>query len=282
MVTYYPGDVYAGSADIQIIDGQTKNIQFFGTLSKNTLVRCPTKACYLGWIHNYTIFGERDPYSPVIGYGNAKLPAQPVFEFRINADDDWTYARHPNLGEDWVQIIEVFLEKINPLTSIRSTSGDLEKYNAYTTVTTANLQDLILKTQVKNLAVGDKVRTMSQFVGVRELVTPNSDWNEILVLDSLNQVKNRAISYRLKLDSTVRSDDQRELIGGFDGTTVLNFRYSNPVKVSSDDFNKINTILATRSEFTLASVNDRRQKVGQILDPKSTVEIWTGPTEADA
>jgi len=67
-------DLYSGSAEVDIEDGDKKRIDFFGTFIPNE-VNCSHSKCYYGWIDNYTITGE----DTVVGFTNASLAIKPVF-----------------------------------------------------------------------------------------------------------------------------------------------------------------------------------------------------------
>ena len=102
-------DVYFGSTEITIENGEYKRIDFFGTfVSDNS--SCAYSRCFYGWINNYTVFGEET----VIGYNNESLAIKPVFEFKTNSEEDFVIVRNQNLDENWVQMIEILCEKINP------------------------------------------------------------------------------------------------------------------------------------------------------------------------
>ena len=102
-------DVYFGSTEITIENGDYKEIEFFGTfVSDNS--SCAYSRCFYGWINNYTVFGEET----VIGYNNDTLAIKPVFEFKTNSEEDFVIVRNQNLDETWVQMIEILCEKINP------------------------------------------------------------------------------------------------------------------------------------------------------------------------
>ena len=102
-------DVYFGSTEITIENGDYKKIEFYGTfVSDNS--SCAYSRCFYGWISNYTVLGEET----VIGYSNESLLIKPVFEFKTNSEEDFVIVRNQNLDETWVQIIEILCEKINP------------------------------------------------------------------------------------------------------------------------------------------------------------------------
>lgn len=102
-------DVYFGSTEITIENGDYKKIEFYGTfVSDNS--SCSHSRCFYGWINNYTVLGEET----VIGYNNETLAIKPVFEFKTNSEEDFIIVRNQNLDETWVQIIEILCEKINP------------------------------------------------------------------------------------------------------------------------------------------------------------------------
>ena len=102
-------DVYFGSTEITIENGDYKKIDFFGTfVSDNS--SCAYSRCFYGWINNYTVLGEET----VIGYNNDTLAIKPVFEFKTNSEEDFVIVRNQNLDETWVQMIEILCEKINP------------------------------------------------------------------------------------------------------------------------------------------------------------------------
>ena len=73
-------DVYFGSTEINIENGENKRIDFFGTFVPNT-ENCSYSKCYYGWIDNYTITGEET----IFGFTNQTLTIKPVFEFKTNS-----------------------------------------------------------------------------------------------------------------------------------------------------------------------------------------------------
>jgi hypothetical protein len=74
------GDVYYGSAEINIDNGDKKKIEFYGTFVAYQ-TNCTYAKCYSGWIDNYTITGE----NTVIGFKNQTLDPKPVFDFKANS-----------------------------------------------------------------------------------------------------------------------------------------------------------------------------------------------------
>ena len=102
-------DVYFGSTEVTIENGDYKKIEFYGTFFSDNS-SCAYSRCFYGWISNYTVLGEET----VIGYSNESLLIKPVFEFKTNSEEDFVIVRNQNLDETWVQIIEILCEKINP------------------------------------------------------------------------------------------------------------------------------------------------------------------------
>jgi len=134
-------DVYFGSTEITIENGEYKRIDFFGTfVSDNS--SCAYSRCFYGWINNYTVFGEET----VIGYNNESLAIKPVFEFKTNSEEDFVIVRNQNLDENWVQMIEILCEKINPqinkvnvVSDISLAKGVNQKFE---TASPSNIDDL--------------------------------------------------------------------------------------------------------------------------------------------
>lgn len=134
-------DVYFGSTEITIENGEYKRIDFFGTfVSDNS--SCAYSRCFYGWINNYTVFGEET----VIGYNNESLAIKPVFEFKTNSEKDFVIVRNQNLDENWVQMIEILCEKINPqinkvnvVSDISLAKGVNQKFE---TASPSNIDDL--------------------------------------------------------------------------------------------------------------------------------------------
>lgn len=102
-------DVYFGSTEVTIENGDYKKIEFYGTFFSDNS-SCAYSRCFYGWINNYTVLGEET----VIGYSNESLLIKPVFEFKTNSEKDFVIVRNQNLDETWVQMIEILCEKINP------------------------------------------------------------------------------------------------------------------------------------------------------------------------
>ena len=102
-------DVYFGSTEVTIENGDYKKIEFYGTFFSDNS-SCAYSRCFYGWINNYTVLGEET----VIGYSNESLLIKPVFEFKTNSEEDFVIVRNQNLDETWVQMIEILCEKINP------------------------------------------------------------------------------------------------------------------------------------------------------------------------
>ena len=134
-------DVYFGSTEITIENGEYKRIDFFGTfVSDNS--SCAYSRCFYGWINNYTVFGEET----VIGYNNESLAIKPVFEFKTNSEEDFVIVRNQNLDENWVQMIEILCEKINPQINKVNVVSDISLANGvnqkFETASPSNIDDL--------------------------------------------------------------------------------------------------------------------------------------------
>lgn len=91
-------DIYFGSAEITVTNGDVKKIEFYGTFIPQP--ECSYSRCFWGWIDNYTIVGE----ASFLGV-NGNDTVKPYFEFKTNSEEDFVINRDPNLKEVWVQII---------------------------------------------------------------------------------------------------------------------------------------------------------------------------------
>jgi hypothetical protein len=93
LVANQEAEVYFGSVEINIENGDKKKIDFFGTFVPNNK-DCSYSRCYYGWIDNYTISDEET----VLGFNNQSLAIKPVFEFKTISEVDFVIIRNPNLG----------------------------------------------------------------------------------------------------------------------------------------------------------------------------------------
>ena len=82
----------------------------------------------------------------MIGYNNESLAIKPVFEFKTNSEEDFVIVRNQNLDENWVQMIEILCEKINPQINKVNVVSDISLANGvnqkFETASPSNIDDL--------------------------------------------------------------------------------------------------------------------------------------------
>lgn len=98
--------------------------------------------------------------------------------------------------------------------------------------------------------------------------------NETIILSSDKTVKKRSIDYQIKLDSFGNlTSDKGEKVPSFEGSVKLNFGLSGKAKVPVTNVDAAKSALVNNSQFDLKNINERRAKLGTLLEPNITLLV---------
>ena len=171
-----------------------------------------------------------------------------------------------------VSKIQEPVESIKPLYDFKTISASDLKSQTFS--------NFKLSSNAFKLAIGDRVANSEQKIFLDGFNTKNSLFSENLVLNTENVVKSRSLNYQFALESSDEVSDKGEKIPDFAGFAALNFGFSQKIKTLVGNAQTVRSLLvgSNRASFDLAGINERREKLPEILDPQIKVVIDNGPT----